>query len=372
MFKKKKLIFSCITIVIVLLIYLSIDAFFGKYFFVNNRIEKEYRISHEIFHHTLKANFRTKKAYWTNYYSLCTDHSGFKNSCSMSNQKNKDFDLAFIGDSVTEGIGLEFEDTFVGKYSSEKKDIKIANLAVSSYSPKIYYSKINYLLKNNYKFKHIIIFIDPSDIQDDGLIYKFINDEKVINRTDFTEDIAERYESKKIKFPISKFLRTFIKNRLNVYFNKIVNKDHNYEIKNFAFFLEKNNLYNRFAWTFDSTVDNFYGPNGINGAIDESIVYMKKLTDLLKKNNIKFSVAVYPLPPQMMFDNLDSAQVKIWKDFCAKNLCDNFINLFDSLFSIQNGDVFKFYKEYFIYGDVHFNKKGNQLIVDELLKLKFN
>ena len=43
----------------------------------------------------------------------------------------KDFDILFIGDSFTEGVGLDYNDTFVGIFENNLK-LNIGNLGVSS------------------------------------------------------------------------------------------------------------------------------------------------------------------------------------------------------------------------------------------------
>ena len=52
------------------------------------------------------------------------------------------FDIAFIGDSFTEGVSLEYKNTFVGQISNYLSNYKIANLGVVSYSP-IYFQNCN-------------------------------------------------------------------------------------------------------------------------------------------------------------------------------------------------------------------------------------
>ena len=62
------------------------------------------------------------------------------------------------------------------------------NLAVSSYSPSIYFLKLKDLLRQNFKFKEVIIFVDHSDIVDETLCYKF-NGEIIIRRKNFNSCI---------------------------------------------------------------------------------------------------------------------------------------------------------------------------------------
>ena len=87
---------------------------------------------------------------------------------------SKEFDIAFIGDSFTEGVGVNYEETFVGRITSQFNDLNIANLGVVSYSPSIYFTKLKYLLDNGYKFKRVIIYFDISDIYDDNRKWNII------------------------------------------------------------------------------------------------------------------------------------------------------------------------------------------------------
>ena len=89
---------------------------------------------------------------------------GFKTDCKENKRNIKESDFAFIGDSFTEGIGLNYEDTFVGMFANKRKNQKIINLGVESYSPKIYYKKIQHLINDGFVFKNLIIFFDISDI----------------------------------------------------------------------------------------------------------------------------------------------------------------------------------------------------------------
>ena len=63
-------------------------------------------------------------------------------------------------------------------FASNYKDLKIANLAVSSYNPTIYLMKLKWLLDNGYSFKHIYVFIDISDIQDESRY--FVSSEGIV------------------------------------------------------------------------------------------------------------------------------------------------------------------------------------------------
>ena len=130
------------------------DSFFAKSEFY----EKLIRINHPVFHHTLREDINYKKyKSFEDLIVFCTDNHGFRSKCNAKTGKN--FDLAFIGDSFVEAASLNYEDTFVGMLNNHLKK-KIVNLGVTSYSPSIYLSKINFLLNNGYDFEHVIVFID--------------------------------------------------------------------------------------------------------------------------------------------------------------------------------------------------------------------
>ena len=65
---------------------------------------------------------------------------------------------------------------------------------IVSYSPKIYLSKVNYLLQEGFKFDHLIVFIDVSDFYDDTNFYSIDQNLKV------TEKYSEKKNLKRRKF----------------------------------------------------------------------------------------------------------------------------------------------------------------------------
>ena len=125
--------------------------FFIEYFFKL----KHARIPHKIFHHTFAPN-KVFFQHWGEYkFKICTDNNGFKIKCGSNSDKN--FDIAFMGGSMTEGVAA-FENTYVGMIAEEFSDLKIANLAVASYSPSIYLTKVRYYLEKGITFKRLIVY----------------------------------------------------------------------------------------------------------------------------------------------------------------------------------------------------------------------
>ena len=102
---------------------------------------------------------------------------------------------------------------------------------------------------------------------------------------------------------------------------------------------------------------------------EKMIATMSELHSLLKKNDIKLSIAVYPWPQQIKNDVVNSQHVNMWRHFCVSR-CENFINFFPIFFKEKNQTSYlSVYKKYYFWNDVHFNAAGNKLIADNLLEV---
>ncbi|MFY7788601.1 MAG: hypothetical protein ACOVQA_12095 [Thermoflexibacteraceae bacterium] len=130
---------------------------------------KSYRMPHNYYHHTLQPKKVVQETWGDASYTLITNSLGFKDSDTTtilptSNKRR----IVFIGDSFTEGIGLPFEKTFVGKIRQTYQDsLEILGAGCVSYSPKLCYYKIKYLLeKEKLQINYLFLFIDIYDIQD--------------------------------------------------------------------------------------------------------------------------------------------------------------------------------------------------------------
>ena len=315
--------------------------------------EKEYRIKNPFFHHTLKANIKTK-SHWGNIkYNTCTNKEGFRIDCDKKKKKEDSHQIIFIGDSFTEGLGLDYHKTFVGLYD-DFSNYSVLNMGVTSYSPIIYYNKIKYFLNNNLKIDHVIVFLDISDIDDEANYYERckdsfkICDKKIENNKQIeiknNKNFIEEY------FPLLNFISTKTKEMKR----KIKPKNYIYRED-----------FQRSAWTYKKNNENY------QLGIDNSLKYMTLLSNILKQKKIKLSLAVYPHPATLIYDDKKSKHVKIWSKFCL-NRCENFINLFPTFFNeIKNNNEMKIIKKYYISNDIHFNEEGNKKIFNFIKKYNF-
>ena len=125
--------------------------------------------------------------------------------------------------------------------------------------------------------------------------------------------------------------------------------------------------HSRSEWTFNFKKENFNNFSKTD-ALNLYTKNMFRLSRLLKQNSISLSVAVYPWPGTLYFDQRDNWQVKIWQKFCQTE-CKNFYNLMNIFYDkLEKNEFYNVYNDYFIFGDIHFNEKGNRLIADTFLK----
>jgi hypothetical protein len=332
-----------------------------------------YGVEHHKFHHNLKENISIEEEYNGQKYTVKTNSLGFRDKeIKNINYENIGKRLVLIGDSFTFGVLLNYEDTFAGMIDDQLSQLKktgggvpeweVLNLGVSSYSPIIYYNKIKYFLDKGLKFTHLAVFIDISDIEDEAIIYYY--DESLQSVQSVRDDKAVLNKFK--VYLKNNFFVTY--NVLNYFHDKIFDDPYkNLEAyKNPEAYLEyiHSNSFKRDKWTINHNVYEEY-----QAGINNSLKYMKLLKLLCDEHNIKMYVAVYPWTTQLYFKDLESAQVKIWKQFSQENKV-GFINLFPLFLDKKdsNADINKKIKKYYIPFDVHFNKEGNKIIADYFVK----
>jgi hypothetical protein len=319
--------------------------------FVSSSVrESYYRKRHPVYHHGLAPNINAYRATWgPGGFMMCTNSLGFKDASPRkvalyTNKKR----ILIIGDSFTEGAGVEYSQTFAGRLQQHYPAIEFLNAAVSSYSPIIYYRKIKYLLEDiNLKFDEVWVFIDVSDIEDEALDYTFDDKQNVISRG--SDEIATQ---QKLERSFREFFtqNTFFLARLrNVfsYFNDTLRP-------------WDRALNNRHSmWTINEETYQKYGKKGTALATQ----HMTLLKTLLDKYNIKLTIGIYPWPDQVYHKDLNSRQVIIWQNWATQHKVKLF-NMFPAFINLGNPK--KVIMDYYIAGDVHFNKKGHELVFDTI------
>jgi hypothetical protein len=331
--------------------------------------QRAVRIANPIYDHGLSTNFDGYDVWGELRYRLVTDSLGFKDG-SVRNVplKSSSRRILLIGDSYAEGLGMSFEDSFAGmlyRAGQERSEkIEVLNAGVASYSPSIYYRKIEYLIESGLQFDEVVVFSDPSDVNDEATSYFCIDDDpKYRAHCSPTEGSAQSRAAlyKDTNFFTHHFVVT---NRVRIYIKlsiqsmlgnrrKWINTDHTY-----------------IDWTVPGlNVGNNYQPLGVDGGIARSLQNMGALADLLAARNIPLTIVVYPWPQQIAQGDRGGRQVSLWREFC-KVRCKAFMDLFPAFYAAADADK-DWYEHLYILGDVHLSPAGHRLMFHEVAKRLF-
>lgn len=354
--------------------------------------ERQYRVRHPVYHHDLARNYVTDRALWGDrQYSVRTNSLGFiDRSTRQVDMESSSPRILFIGDSFTEGKGLDYEDTFVGIVDESLPAVEVLNAGVSSYSPTIYWRKVKYLIEEvGLQFDEVIVYLDISDIEDESKVYRLCGDIVTQYACQFN-DVREFLKDNSILLVGSfKFLQKVgVTREIKSLIGKVhipsndraddkvspqnggISPDQpkprgdsgdapdEIDVERYSVNLERS------LWTVDEELYEEYGKYGL----EKSEKFMNKLHGLLSEKHIGLTIAVYPWPAQLYYNDKNSKQVVFWRNWADERDVD-FVNHFDTFFQErQRLGVKNVLDSYYKGGDVHFNERGNRLIAQELLK----
>jgi hypothetical protein len=320
-------------------------------------------------HHAFKPNCTDTGIWGRDSYDFSTNSLGFRD------EKVRDVPLTdvrprilMLGDSFTEGK-VAWRDSYVGRIAAHFPQYDILNGAVASYAPSNYLNTARMLLAKGVEFDEAIVFIDISDVQDEAAFY---------HDRDSSGAVAEPARGRKPNSPaawwhyhLAHDLR-LTTNIVEFFERLLVRFDFNH-----LTWEQSGNVFDseRGPWTYRhvNEADPYsagYAPLGVERGIAREKSKMDALWQELEKRNIPLSVVVYPHPPQLVHDTVDSRQVRIWRQWC-EGKCKRFINLFPAFFAEKDRCRLQpgcWYLNNFIFGDNHYNAAGNALVADALIQ----
>lgn len=303
-----------------------------------------------VFHHALKPNTEFMYQRWGSLrHSVSTNSLGFRDRSVRNVPLSSDkYRVLFMGDSFTYGVGLPYEETFICLIDSEleHKNVEVLNAGVVSYSPAIYWKKTEYLLsKTGLRFEHLVVFLDISDIQDEADFYD-TDEEGVVWIGGATPALREFF------YEYTTILRNLWEVAEEAYDWATEDPDarRREEDKQYA-----TNEY-RSLWTVDKEAYEDYGVRGLRKAKK----HMGRLYDLLQAHGIGMTLVVYPWPTQILHEDRDSIQVRVWREW-ARERSVRFIDLFPDFIPAADPPK-EIIRKYFIPGDLHWNEEGHRLV----------
>jgi hypothetical protein len=339
------LVFSCVALL------LALDLLYTRV--VLPRLPKG-RVSHADYHHGLAANFSGSEKWGELTLRLVTNSLGLRDSSVREvPARSAARRVVVIGDSFTEGLGVNFEESFVGLLheagQARPEQAEFLNAGVTSYSPVIYYRKIKSLLKAGVRFGELVVLSDISDVQDEATSYFCIDEHPEYQR--FCATLGNGANEKWIsaKTPLDAYF-VVTSRTVSLLQDKWSARPGDFEELMGA----------RGGWTLpDADVAPSYAPLGVGGGVERSLRNMGLLADLLRQHRIALTVAVYPWPLQLERDDRESRQVRIWQDFCARYGA-RFVNMFPAFFAIKDAHP-DWRERLYIPRDVHLTVEGNRL-----------
>jgi len=262
--------------------------------------------------------------------------------------------IVFIGDSFTEGVGVAYEDSFVGRVDAAlaRRGVEVLNAGVISYCPIIYYRKVRHLLEDvGLRFDALVVYVDIGDIQDE-VTYKLDAEGNVRSRpVRRVQELAADQQHGGRGFYRYPRLKKFLDRNTLLW-------SHAYVALERLFPMEGNRAG---LWTMHDDAFEAYGREGLELAREN----MDRLHDLVRRHGIALTVAVYPWPDQIRHRDLGSKQVTSWSEWAAAHGA-GFIDHFPRFIGASPPD--EVLDRYFIPGDVHWNEEGHRLIAERFLE----
>lgn len=384
-----KLILAAYKIIKFLIIFLIIDI--SIFFFIPDHIKtplfnkRSHKLQSYYYHHDQRGNAAYLDHWGTNNPPIFTNKYGFKDS-KIGEVTFSKKNILFIGDSLAEGVGLKYEDTWVGLVADQlkKEGIKVLNAGLQTYASSIYLAKTyDVIERKKIPITEVFVMISVNDIYDDFYRYRevdkhfrvrhddennivFIEILNFIKGNTITYQIIAELSPplaflQKLKSSFDKIKKSFTKKNETT----LNNKENITEVQSTESILTVPDR-DDYKMMYD---DEIFNKIGIQ-SIDKSINYLVRLGEYLEKKNIKLNII---LPKESVFIIKDpinkNFQYLLDKLNSLKQKKINFIYLDDYYKNYK--DRFDAYRKLFFKNDVHWNKEGNKKIAEELIKKAF-
>ena len=363
-YKIIKILLSSILIIFVFLLFdLLINIILPENLKKKIGTTRNYSLKSINFHHEIAPNINLYEHWGSKKYKVVTNRFSMrvlnKNKGMINKSKEN---IGFIGDSFVYGSGINYKKHFINLLEENNNNYNLLNLGYVSYSPSIYYKKLKNLIDvQNLKLNKVFIFVDHSDIQDEGIFYredskgnivrKWYNDEKVNNKN-------KKYKIKnyfKQNSFIYKFYEHFNSPKVSKKTNKCIS---NIAEKNYINYIDSN----RFGYSYREEI---YKEEWVNEGINKILIYLDKILQLSKKHKFEIHIVFYPSAMEILEDiHFSSSKHFIFLNEWALKNKISFINTYNQ-FNENNGAKNNFLDN-FIKCDVHWNDLGHFKMFESL------
>lgn len=292
------------------------------------------RIADPYLHHTLRANVTAKSLWgsrWTTYH---TNSLGYRDARQrVISQEPSGVRVVILGDSFTEGSGVEYADTFSARVGTlwQKKNgvpIEVLNAGVSSYCPSLEFRKLSQFLERGYTTDVVILMLDTSDVFDEAK-----------SKYNFTTHQDRR---------LGEVLRPHFLSLFS-YLHRSPPHTEDYDLWKYP--------PERGRWIESDAAYEEWGRQGV--ALCQQNI--QALSQLCQTHHIKFYLVIYPWPRQLQLRAEPSRLETLFIPFAHQQRIP-LINLYPDFLALKD------WKPFYITGDVHWNEKGHAFVAQKLFE----
>jgi lysophospholipase L1-like esterase len=366
---------ALLTLLLLAVVFAGIDLLLG--FILIPESYSNFRVQNKVYHHGLKKKVSTEAAWGPLIYNFYTNNLAFRDEAVkdiplQSNNKR----ILIMGDSHSEGVGVEYPYTFAGRLQkmASKKGIEILNASAVSYSPKIHYLKGNYLLnEKGLQVDEIWVTIDISDLQNEIAYQSFqpIQNKRKLYPAFNVNTILQNHSF--TFYAVGAFRRNKDTESMNNTLLALKNQTGSLPDKNAI------SLYKEFFRSFDNNEllrnPDFHGVSEwiyrdqLRELADEGLQLgfenIRKLNLICIEKNINLQLSVHPWQSQVFKADTTDYYVESWRKFCkAENI--EFVNLYPVFVTAENPLFVA--KTCYIEGDNHWNETGHERVAQHLEK----
>lgn len=317
-------------------------------------------------HHRWKPACRQRQTWGKLSYELAINSLGDRDASvrDVAPLRGGARRVVLIGDSYAVCC-LPWQDLVVAKMQLRAPGMEFHTAGMLSWSPTIYARRVRELIDAKFEFDDLVVMIDISDIQDEAAVYGVdakgeLYDLQGRTRAEDTGQPNDALHDALQRLAASNKLRKWLPLTHDLIRSLAWREPRPGEIPDI----------DRGAWTYngsDAAVEKrAYGPLGYAGGIAKAQAAMDDLAAAAKAAGIRLHLVVYPWPQQLLHDQADSLQVRVWRQWCERARCDSFVDIFPAMFEAKARSG-AWYGEYFIPGDTHYNARGNDLIAGAIV-----
>ncbi len=323
---------------------------------------RNYSLKSVEFHHLIAPNINVNEFWGERKYKVKTNELSMRigKDKNLEVDRSKDY-VGFIGDSFVFGSGINYDDHFISNLSNNFSNS--LNLGYVSYSPSIYFKRLKHILENErLKFKTIFLFIDHSDIQDEGLFYREDLNGNIVRKWLSDSDVKAKNRKYKVKNYLKQnsFIFKLYENitapTMSKNSEKCLSKFKNIDYKKYI-------DSERFGYSLNKNLKN---QDWIKKGLIKTTSYLDKIKRLSEKYNFKLIIVYYPSAIEVI-DNIELKNSSHY-NFLAEWSLANKIQLINTNYDFIRKKNINDYLNNFIHCDVHWNKKGHEIISNNINK----